>query len=165
MATIFKCIFLNENAWISIKISLKFVPKGPMNKIPALVQIMAWGRSGDKLLSEPMMVSLLMHTCVTWPQCVNAPFALNQWYHLTALIHDATSFKIANKILWHLEACDRSIFNKTCSLFFADDKITSKPCWLVGDFNRICWRQKTLLLGCELPKLHLLLFPLWEIMI
>ena len=34
---IFKCVFLNENAWISIKISLKFVPKDPMNNIPALV--------------------------------------------------------------------------------------------------------------------------------
>ena len=34
---IFKCIFLNENVWIPIKISLKFVPKGPINKIPALV--------------------------------------------------------------------------------------------------------------------------------
>ena len=52
---IFKCIFLNENAWISIKISLKFVPKGPINKIPALVQIIAWRRSGDKPLSEPMI--------------------------------------------------------------------------------------------------------------
>ena len=53
---IFKCIFLNENVDISIKISLKFVPKGPINKIPALVQIMAWRRPGDKPLSEPMMV-------------------------------------------------------------------------------------------------------------
>ena len=34
---IFKCIFFNENAWISIKISLKFVPKGQINNIPALV--------------------------------------------------------------------------------------------------------------------------------
>ena len=39
---IFKRIFFNENVWISIKISLKFVPKGPINNIPALVQIMAW---------------------------------------------------------------------------------------------------------------------------
>ena len=38
----FKCIFLNENVWRSIKISLKFVCKGPINNIPALVQIMAW---------------------------------------------------------------------------------------------------------------------------
>ena len=51
---IFKCIFLNEKTRISIKISLKFVLKGPINKIPALVQIMAWRRPGDKLLSEPM---------------------------------------------------------------------------------------------------------------
>ena len=55
---IFKCIFLKENVWISIKISLKFVPKGPINNIPALVQIMAWHRPGDKPLSEKMMVSL-----------------------------------------------------------------------------------------------------------
>ena len=48
-------IFFNENVWISIKISLKFVPKGPINNIPTLVQIMAWRRSGDKPLSEPMM--------------------------------------------------------------------------------------------------------------
>ena len=46
----------NENIWISIKISPKFVPKGPINNIPALVQIMAWRRPGDKPLSEPMMV-------------------------------------------------------------------------------------------------------------
>ena len=52
----FKCIFLNKNLWNSIKISLKFVPKGPINNIPALVQIMAWRRPGDKPLSEPMMV-------------------------------------------------------------------------------------------------------------
>ena len=32
-------IFLNENVWIPIKASLKFVPKGPINNIPALVQI------------------------------------------------------------------------------------------------------------------------------
>ena len=34
---IFKCIFLNENGYILIKISLKFIPKGPINNIPALV--------------------------------------------------------------------------------------------------------------------------------
>ena len=43
-----KCIFLNESIWISIGISLKFVPKGPINNIPALVQIMAWRLPGDK---------------------------------------------------------------------------------------------------------------------
>ena len=65
---IFKCVFLNENVYISIKISLKFVPNGPINNIPALVQIMAWRRPGDKPLSEPMVVSFLAHICVTRPQ-------------------------------------------------------------------------------------------------
>ena len=55
-ADTFKRIFLNENVRISIKISLKFIPKGPINNNPALVQIMAWRRPGDKPLSEPMMV-------------------------------------------------------------------------------------------------------------
>ena len=68
---IFKCIFLNENISISIAISLKFVPKGPINNIAALVQIMAWRWLGDKPLSETMMASLLTHICVTRPQCVN----------------------------------------------------------------------------------------------
>ena len=68
---VFKCIFLNQNVLISIKISLKFVPKGPINNIPALVQIMAWRLPGDKPLSEPMMVRLPTHICVTWPQWVN----------------------------------------------------------------------------------------------
>ena len=36
---IFKCKFVNKNTWISIKISLKSVPKDPINNIPALVQI------------------------------------------------------------------------------------------------------------------------------
>ena len=67
---VFKCIFLNRNLWISIKISLKLVPGGPINNIPALVQIMAGRRPGDKPLSEPMMFSLLTHICVTRPQWV-----------------------------------------------------------------------------------------------
>ena len=67
---IFKGIFLNENVWIPIKFSLKFVPKGPINNIPALVQIMAWRRPGDKALSEQMVVSLLTHICVTRTQWV-----------------------------------------------------------------------------------------------
>ena len=71
---IFKRIFFNESVWISIKISLKFVPKGPIDNIPSLVQIMAWRRPGDKPLSEPMMDSLPTHICVTRTQWVNVPW-------------------------------------------------------------------------------------------
>ena len=66
----FNRIFVNENIRIWIEFSLKFVPKGPINNIPALVQIMAWRRPGDKPLSGPMLVNSLTHICVTRPQWV-----------------------------------------------------------------------------------------------
>ena len=71
---IFKCIFLNENVWIPINVSLKFVPKGPINNIPTLRQIMAWRRSGNKPLSEPVMLRLMTHICVARSQWVKLFF-------------------------------------------------------------------------------------------
>ena len=83
----FKRIFLNENVRISIKISLRFVPKGPVNNNSALVQIMTWRRSGDKPLSEPMMVTLLTNICVTRPQWVNSLWASDAtWWHRSGSI-------------------------------------------------------------------------------
>ena len=60
----------NEHVWISLKISLKFVPKVRIN-IPALVQIMAWCQPDDKPLSESMIFSLPTNICVARPQWVN----------------------------------------------------------------------------------------------
>ena len=71
---ILKSIFLNENVWLSIKISWNVVPQGPINNIPALVQIMAGRRPGDNPLSEPMMVILLTHIWVTRRQWVKHAF-------------------------------------------------------------------------------------------
>ena len=67
----FKCMFVNENVWTLIKISLMFVSKGPVSNIPALVQMMAWHQPGDKPSSEPMMVRLPAHICITRPQWVS----------------------------------------------------------------------------------------------
>ena len=53
---IFKCIFLNEKFCIFIRISLKSVPKGPFDNMWASVQVMAWRRTGDKPLPEPMLI-------------------------------------------------------------------------------------------------------------
>ena len=61
MAAIFKYTFLNENVWTLLKISLKFVPKVQINNIPSLARIMAWCQPGNKPLSEPMMISLLIY--------------------------------------------------------------------------------------------------------
>ena len=55
---VFKYIFLNEKFVISIQISLKIVPKGPFDNNSALVQVMAWRRTGDKPLPEPMRTQL-----------------------------------------------------------------------------------------------------------
>ena len=52
---IFKCIFLNENFRISIDMSQKSVLKGPIHNKWALVQVMAWCRTGNKSLPEPML--------------------------------------------------------------------------------------------------------------
>ena len=68
---IFKCIFLNENICIPINISLKFVPKGQINNISSLVQIMACRR--------PMLVNLVTHICATRPQGDNR--ILVKWIH------------------------------------------------------------------------------------
>ena len=73
---IFNVFWGNENVWIPIKISLKCVPKSPINNIPAMVQMMAWRRPGDKPLSEPMLVSSATHLCVTRPQWVNSGDAI-----------------------------------------------------------------------------------------
>ena len=75
LADISQTTFSNTFSWmqnirISSKISLRFVPKGPNNIIPALIQRMAWCRQDDKPLSEPV-VSLLTHICVTRPHWVH----------------------------------------------------------------------------------------------
>ena len=75
--------------------------------IPASVQIMAWRHPGDKLLSEPMMVSLLTHICITRPQWVKqlqsnsviqtwGPFC---WHGLT-LIPTRICNHMSSKVWW-----------------------------------------------------------------
>ena len=67
MAAISQTTLSNAFSWMKmillLPISLKFVPKGPINIIPALIEIMP--------LSEPMLVSLLTHICITRPEWVN----------------------------------------------------------------------------------------------
>ena len=108
---IFKCIFLNENEWISLRISLKFVPKVRINNIPSLVQIMAWRRPGDKPLSEPIMVSLPTHICVTRPQWVNLQINHARSQFSPILFNMFLSFSTSD---WYTEGnncTDQTIFN------------------------------------------------------
>ena len=100
--------FLLENVWISINISLQFVPRVPINNIPTLVQVMAWRRPGDKPLSEPMMVRLPTHICVTRPQWVN-----RRHFQMHSL-----EWK-----LWYFD----SNFAEVCSGVFNCHKVSSGP--------------------------------------
>ena len=77
--TFSNAFFLNENAWISLQISLKFVPKVWINNIPELVQIMTWRRPGTKPLSWTNDARLWTHICVTRPQLVN-PLATTEFW-------------------------------------------------------------------------------------
>ena len=94
MAAIFQTTFSNafpwmKNVWISIKSSLKFVPRGLINNIQASIQIMVWRRPGHKPLSEPVMVRLLTHIYVTRPQrvkyitCSFNGLFVKRWYFET----------------------------------------------------------------------------------
>ena len=49
------CIIMNDKHRILIRISLKFVPKDPIDNKSALVQVMVWRRTRDKGLPEPML--------------------------------------------------------------------------------------------------------------
>ena len=63
MAAILADNISNAFSWmktieLQLKISLKFVPRSPINHNPALVQVMAWRRTGTKPLPEPMLSQL-----------------------------------------------------------------------------------------------------------
>ena len=99
---IFKCIFLNENVWIPFQMSLKFVLKGPINNIPALVQIMAWHRPGDKPLS----------TVNYWR--INASLGLNELTNTKVQHTEAKA--MSNFIVSHFVMCGGDEF-KRASIF------------------------------------------------
>ena len=85
----FSCAF----SWMKIqkfrlRFHWRFFPKRPINNIPEMVQIMTWRRTRDKPLSEPMMVSLLTHICVTLSHWVN-------WLSIRQLF-----INLANVDLW-----------------------------------------------------------------
>ena len=86
---VFKIFFLKEYVWFPIAISLKFVPEGPFNNIPILVQTMVWRRPGDKSLSAPMLINLLTH--------IYAPLGPNE---LMPSIHYIFERHTARRLNW-----------------------------------------------------------------
>ena len=95
----------------------EIVPKCPIDNIPALVQIMAWRRPGDKPLSETMIVSFLTHICVTrlqWVKSTGNTAALHpttnmqtleimNYVHIAPNAHSQNSITCTDSVTLHLE--------------------------------------------------------------
>ena len=101
----FKCIFLDENIW--------FVLKSPINNILALVSIMTWCWPGDQPLSEPVLVSLLTHICVThqlWSTlpmwnalwCIVVIFNAEMWVNIVAISWERLDDLFIQRNIFHL---------------------------------------------------------------
>ena len=123
---IVKSIFLNDNVYIFIKISLKFVLKGPFNNIPALVQIMAWRRPGDRVQSEPMMGRLQTPICVTKPQWVKSHIQIGDISISKHQLHDIAKYV----------SCKAQQFDTTCYVIWVSQSYgeVAYSLWLVA-----CW--------------------------
>ena len=108
---IFKYIFFNENVYISIMISLKYVPKSLVGNMPALVQIMAWRRAGDKPLSEPIKIFTTTYRC--WQPfgivVISKPFSHCNNV-LCSSTHQSAGLFRPNKISFYSSSCYDEIF-------------------------------------------------------
>ena len=112
---IFKHIFFNENVWIAIEISLKFVPRGQINNIPALVQIMAWCRPGD---TETLLVCLVVHIFMTVLHTTKQTLEYNVCFRVYSNItlrakYNGSLYRLVSYFMWKSGALyDRAWGNK-----------------------------------------------------
>ena len=90
----------------------KGTPLHRRSNIPALVQLMACRRIGDKPFYEPIVVGLLTHICVTWPQWVKSytSFRIHWFKCLNDKYGLCSSQFIAN--IWGLEVNEFAIETK-----------------------------------------------------
>ena len=86
---LFKLIFVNENVRISIWISLKFVPKGPIDNKSALVKVMAWCWTGGEPLPDQYCPSSLTDICSTRGRWVKW-----RWIYAHIFIHEYSEMKM-----------------------------------------------------------------------
>ena len=96
---IFKCILLNENISISLRILQKYVLKVRIDSISALFQTMTWRQSDDKPLSETKPATL---TCVTRPQWVKV-FSIYIYINQGMRLHLWSGTTKANQSVWLMD--------------------------------------------------------------
>ena len=103
-----KRFFFHEKLRILIEISLKFVPKGPIDNNPALVEIMACCLIGDKSLSEPMLTRFTDAYMLHYGRWVNFYHHLSSYTFLIlifllihiVLIELLSIYKVLLKMRW-----------------------------------------------------------------
>ena len=106
---IFKKILLNENNYILIQISLKFVPRGLIENKSALIQTGAWCWTGNMSVPEPVMtvIDTVYYKKINkkgkkWVPSKSLQPCLNQWYQLV-MPHTITRTHWVNS-LWPSDA-------------------------------------------------------------
>ena len=157
----FQLYFLEWKLPISVNTWQKFVPKVPINSIQTLVQIMTWHRPGAKPLSEPMMLNLLTHICVTRLQWV---YGLpSQQIYLKSILRMTISFGSCPRfatiiiLMWMLAYVDRRRLLKhsyqslsfllihhiwlTVRLTFCAGDLICKCWWMKGSVFRLFWKN------------------------
>ena len=130
-----KCMNID---WILIEVS----SWGPINNIPALVQMMAWHRPDDKPLSEPILVSLLT---------LYASLGLNELRCAQGLL--VLFFFLFRKTLFHsikIETNDAEVHQACCVLFYSGYEYLVDSCelctrlcqgWFTGHDDVIKWNH------------------------
>ena len=117
----FKSIFLNENDKILIWCSLKFVPGSPIYNETAFVQVMAWHRTGDKPLPEPMLTQFTdAYICGTRGRWVKSSLTL-----FKPLIYNLLTIKTINALAGtfgvnEVSKCSSADWNAFIKVFIQD---------------------------------------------
>ena len=139
----FQIHFHVRNSCILIQISLKFVPKGPITNIPALVQIMTWRWTGDKPLSEPMMVTQPGGVNSLWPSDVicwqrsGSTLAQIMARCLMAPSHYLNQrWLLIGRVQWHSSECNLTRDTSAISHWNNLEKYLSK---ILFKFSRSQW--------------------------
>ena len=143
---IFKCIFLNEDIWILINVSLKFVPKGQINNIPALVQLMAW----HCLDTKPLSVTIVAYFTDAY-MCRSASVSQNPLLPSNTILSHRSGSTLAqvmaNAVLWH--SCD--VISQELLMNWIISKITSKSQRNQGVYT---WRSETHIFVFSIHSVH-----------
>ena len=84
---IFKYTFLNKKCGIFIRVSSKFVAKGPIDNTSVLVRVMALHRTGDKSLPEPMLTISPSHICGIMEKWVKTGSRVPLGWYIRVCLH------------------------------------------------------------------------------